>query len=332
MQRTNNTLIHRRSLLLGGAACLLPPATRAQRTGPALVGWLGWTGAAGTSASALALEAFRFGLAERGWAEGRDLHIEARSGEGTRSAELAGELLKSGIEVLVAQGPMVFGAKTVAASVPVVFSINGDPVEARLVDSMARPGTFCTGVTALSAELAGKRLELLKEAMRKGRRVAVLANESHPGVGVERDASFAAARQMGLTLAWHPLKSSADFDPAFAAITREGADALLAIPDNLINRQAKLIADFALAQRLPSMSGWSEFAEAGNLLSYGPNARSYYRQMAGFADRLLRGARAAELPVEQAREIELVVNVKLARALKLELPPELLIRANRQLT
>jgi putative ABC transport system substrate-binding protein len=235
------------------------------------------------------------------------------------------------INVLVAQGPMAFGAKTVTGSKPLVFSINGDPVEAGLVASLSRPGGNLTGVTALSAELAGKRLELLKEAMRKGARVAVVANELHPGVALEREATHAAARRLGLTLVWYPLKAANDLAAAFEAIARDGADALLAIPDNLVNREARPIADFALARRLPSISGWSEFVEAGNLMSYGPNPGGYYRQMAFITDRILRGAPAADMAVEQPRDIEFVVSVKAARAIGLTLPPGLLLRADRQI-
>jgi putative ABC transport system substrate-binding protein len=308
------------------------PRAQAQRSSKGMrVGWLGWTGAVGTSASPLALAAFRGGLADRGWTEGRDLEVVVRDGDRPRSGDLASELLKLDINVLVAQGPMAFGAKTVTGSKPLVFSINGDPVEAGLVASLSRPGGNLTGVTALSAELAGKRLELLKEAMRKGARVAVVANELHPGVALEREATHAAARRLGLTVVWYPLKAANDLAAAFEAIARDGAEALLAIPDNLVNREARPIADFALARRLPSISGWSEFVEAGNLMSYGPNPGGYYRQMAFITDRILRGALAADMAVEQPRDIEFVVSVKAARAIGLTLPPGLLLRADRQI-
>lgn len=321
----------RRAAIAATVVAALPLGARAQRSRPARVGWLGWTGAAGTSASALVLAAFRGGLADRGWSEGKNLELLVRDGDGPRSAELASELLKLDVDLLVAQGPMVFGAKTVSGSKPLVFSINGDPVLAGLVASLSRPGGALTGVTALSGELAGKRLELLKESMRKGSRVAVIANAIHPGVETERDATQAAARSLGVAMTWYPLKSAADLEAAFVAIARDGTDALLAIPDNLINRQARPIAEFATARRLPSISGWSEFVEAGNLLSYGPSVGAYYRQMAAMADRLLRGARAADLAVEQPREVEFVVNTKVARAIGLDLPAALLLRADRQI-
>lgn len=321
----------RRRLVVAVAGMALIPPGRGQRARTARIGWLGWVGAAGASASASALAAFRAGLTDRGWTEGRDYELLVRDGDRPRSAELAGELIRSDVDLLVAQGPMVFGAKTVSGTRPVIFNIGGDPVEAGLVDSLSRPGGYLTGLTSLSTELAGKRLELLKMATPRGTHVAVIANALHAGFSIERDAVQAAARQLGLILSWHPLKSSSDLETALPRIASEGANALLAVPDTLINGQAQVLAKFTSAQRLPSMSGWAAFVEAGNLMSYGPNVHGYYRQMAAIADRLLRGARAADLAVEQPRDIELVVNAKVARALRLALPAELQLRADRWL-
>jgi len=326
--------LSRRQLLTWSAAVALPSlaSAAAAQAGPKLrIGWLGWQGAAGASGSTLALAAFRAGLADRGWTEGRDCEVLVRDGDRQRSAELAAELVKQDVALLVAQGPMVFGAKTVAAGKPIVFCINGDPVEAGLVSSLSRPGGQLTGITALSAELAGKRVELLKAAATKGTRLAVVANEMHPGVALEREATQVAAKRLGLRLAWHGLKAASDMEHALAAVARDGADMLLAVPDVLINSQARTVAVFAAAHRLPSISGWSEFAEAGNLLSYGPNPHRYFRQMAMMADRLLRGARAADVAVEQARDLEFVVNLHTARAIGLELPAELLLRADQRI-
>ncbi|MCA0240880.1 MAG: ABC transporter substrate-binding protein [Proteobacteria bacterium] len=303
----------------------------AQGTRKWRVGWLGWQGAVGGTASALALAAFRSGLADRGWVEGHDLELLVRNGDRPRSGELAAELVQQDVHLLVAQGPMVFGAKPVAAGRPVVFCINGDPVEAGLVSSLARPAGNLTGITALSTELAGKRVELLQAAAPGGKRLAAVANDVHPGVAIDRAATQAAARQLGLSLAWYGLQSAADLEPALDRVARDGADMLLAIPDALINGQARLLAGFAAARRVPSLSGWSEFAEAGNLMSYGPSARGYFRQLAGIADRLLRGARPADVAVEQARDLELVVNLRTARAIGLQLPAELLLRADQRI-
>ena len=322
----------RRLMAAAAGIALLPPLippVQAQPSRTARIGWLGWIGAAGAAASALALAAFRAGLADRGWAEGRGYELLVRDGDQPRSADLAAELVRSGVDLLVAQGPMVFGARKASGATPVIFNIGGDPVEAGLVASLSHPGGHLTGVTSLSTELAGKRLELLKTAMQWGSHVAAIANALHAGFTIERDAVQAAARRLGLTLSWHLLKSMDDFDTALPRIASEGAHALLAVPDNLINVRAQTLARFSAAQRLPSISGWAAFAEAGNLMSYGPNVHGYYRQMAAIADRLLRGARAADIAVEQPRDIELVVNAKVARALGLDLPAELQLRADR---
>jgi len=210
-----------------------------------------------------------------------------------------------------------------------VFNINGDPVEAKLVASLARPGGNLTGITALSEELAGKRLELLKEAVPGVVRVAAIANQAHPGVQTELRESQAAAKRLGVKLQWLPVYSVADFDAAFAAVEREGAQALVAIPDNLINDRAKIIAEFAANRRIPTVSGWAEFSEAGNLMSYGPELRGFFRQIAVYADKLLRGARPADLPVEQPTKFELTVNLKTAKALGITIPQSVLIRTDR---
>jgi putative ABC transport system substrate-binding protein len=281
------------------------------------------------SASSVPLEAFRSGLVDRGWQEGKNVAIEVRVGDGSQARDLATELLRTGVDLIVALGPMVFGARAVAGDIPIVFSINGDPVEAKLVASLSRPGANLTGITALSAELAGKRLELLKEIAPRVDRVAAIANQSHPGVKIEHNASHAAAQVLGLTLQWFPVYSAGDFDATFDAIVRDGAGAVVAIPDNLINQQAVRIAEFAARQRLPTVSAWAEFAEAGNLASYGPNLRAYHRHVAAYVDKLLRGARPADLPVEQPTQFELVVNLKTARALGLSVPQSVLLRADR---
>ena len=322
--------VKRRKLLaLACGLVMVPFASKAQRVkNVARIGWLGWTGGSATAASA-PLEAFRLGLADRGWKEGKNLVIEIRNGDGSVARALATELLRLDVDILVAQGPMVFGARGVTGAVPLVFNINGDPVEAQLVASLSRPGGTVTGVTALSAELAGKRLEFLKETDPRITRVAAIANQSHPGVQTELRASQAAAQRLGLTLQWFPVYSAGDFVPAFDTIARGGVDAVVAIPDNLINHQAKAIAQFAARRRLPSISGWAEFAEAGNLMSYGPNLDAYYRHVASYVDKLLKGAQPADLPVEQPTVFELVVNLKAARTLGLHVPQSVLLRADR---
>jgi putative tryptophan/tyrosine transport system substrate-binding protein len=271
-------------------------------------------------------------MRERGWQDGRNVVIKVRAGDGGGARALASELVVAGVDIIVAQGPMVFGARASAGTIPIVFNINGDPVEAKLVTSLAHPGGTVTGLTALSMELTGKRLELLKQAVPRIVRVAAIANQAHPGVQTEYQATRAAARKLSLALQWFPVYSAADFNAAFDAIERDAADAVVAIPDNLINEHAKPIARFAARRRLPTISGWAEFAEAGNLMSYGPNLRGYYRHVAAYVDKLLKGAQPADLPVEQPTEFELVVNLRTAKMLEVTVPTSVLLRADRTIT
>lgn len=320
----------RRELLLAAGGILMAPlVAKSQLAGKvARVGWLSSIAGAGAGSDLVSFDGLRSGLLERGWVEGKNLVIEAPSGE-RNPAHRTAEFIRLKVDLIVAQGGSVFGARAVAGAIPMVFGINGDPVEAGLVKSLSHPGGNLTGITALSAELAGKRLELLKEAAPGITRVAVIANMAHPGVQIELRESQRAAQRLGLTLQWVLVYDVGDFDVAFDAIAREGAQALVAIPDALINRQAKSIADFSTKRRIPAISGWAEFAEAGNLMSYGPNLRGFYRHMAVYADKLLRGARPADLPVEQPTEFAFVINLKTAKTLALTIPQSVLLRTDR---
>jgi putative ABC transport system substrate-binding protein len=224
---------------------------------------------------------------------------------------------------------MVLGARTVDSSVPIVFGFSGDPVEAGLVASFARPGGRLTGIAMQSLELVGKRLEVLKELMPRLARVAILANPAHPGEQLELRASRVAADRLGLALQYLPVTSTRDFETAFAALRQERVEAIVAFPDALVMSQAKTIAAFARQHRVPAVSGWSEFAEEGNLLTYGPNLRTTWKQAAGVVDRLLRGARPADLPVDQPSSFELVINLRTADALGLKIPAAVALRADR---
>lgn len=320
--------IQRRQLLIAaGGFALFPSPGRAQRT--TRVARIGWLSTAADATTPVPLESFKSGLRERGWTEGDNLVIETRVGAPAKAAELAAELVRTNVELIVAPGAMLFGAREAVGTTPMVFGINGDPVKAQVVASLARPGGNLTGITALSDELSGKRIELLKEAAPGATRFAAIANQGHPGVGVEFEASHVAARRLGLSLKWLPVYSASEFGAAFDAIASEGAQALAAIPDGLMMNQAKAVAEFAGARRIPTISGWAEFAEAGNLMSYGPSRRGWYRHMSVYADKLLRGAKAADLPVEQPMEFELVVNQRTARTIGLKIPLSILLRANR---
>ena len=216
-------LERRRILIAAGGLALLPSAARSQRTGK--VARIGWLSTVGDALSPVPFESFRSGLRERGWVEGDNLLIETRTGVPGKAGELAAELVRANVELIVAPGAMLFGARGAVGATPMVFSINGDPAKAKIVASLARPGGNLTGITAMSEELSGKRLELLKEAVPAATRMAAIANQGHPGVGIEFEATQAAARRLGLSLKWFPVYSASDFGAAYDAIAGEGAQA-----------------------------------------------------------------------------------------------------------
>jgi putative ABC transport system substrate-binding protein len=294
---------------------------------PARIARIGWI-ALSPGPTAAQLETFRRGMRERGWVEGQNLAIDLRWGDRDHARDLAAELVRLRADIIVTQGPMVFGAKAETQSIPVVFGFSGDPVEARLVTSIARPGGNVTGVSFLSLELAGKRLELLQEVLPRLSRVAILANPEHPGEQAELRQSQTAAERLGLTVQYVPVRSVGDLEGAFNRIEREGAEAIVAFPDVLVMSQAKTIAEFATKRRIPAVSGWGSFAVAGNLMTYGPNLDESYRIIAAYVDKILKGANPADLPVEQPTRFELIVNLKTARALGLTIPQSVLVRAD----
>jgi hypothetical protein len=196
---------------------------------------------------------------------------------------------------------------------PVVSGFSGDSVDGKLVDGLARPGRNFTGMSYLALALVGKRIELLKEWLPQLQHVAILAQPQHPGEQKERQASEEAVAKLRLSLSYYPISGLAELDNALSAIQRDGCDALVVFPDSTMFRASERIAGFALAAKLPSVSGWAPFAESGLLLTYGPHVRDLYRSLARYVDRILRGAKAADLPVELPSAIELVINLKTAR-------------------
>jgi putative ABC transport system substrate-binding protein len=226
--------------------------------------------------------------------EGKNINIEYRSSEDrAKLTELANDLVQLKVDVIVAQGTALHPVKTATPLIPIVFGLSGDPVEAGLVASVARPGGNMTGVTLLALELVGKRLELLKEAVPKISRVAVLANPEHPGEKRELEETRAAARSLGLTLPYVEVKSPTEFDKAFDAIRREQAEGLLVFPEILTMTHRQLIAEFATKKRLPSMFGWRVYVDAGGFMSYGPDLEDIYKKrIAMFVDKILKVVRS----------------------------------------
>jgi putative ABC transport system substrate-binding protein len=295
---------------------------------PARMGWLSGGSAVGSSAY---LDGFRDGLRDLGHAEGRSYVIEARWADGApeRIPALTEELVRLKVDLLVAQGPVARLVKQAAGTTPVVFGISADPVEGGIVASLARPGGTVTGRTFLAVQLVGKRLELLKEAVPGLSTVAIVANPDHAGEQAERRETLAAAQRLELTTRYLQARSQQELEAALAEIARVRTDGMVVFPDAVTLAHRQLLGDFALRRRIAAMAGWSQFAEAGALLTYGPNLRDEWRLVATQADRILKGARPADLPVEQSTRFELVVNLKTAQALGLAVPPTVLVRADR---
>jgi len=275
-------------------------------------------------------ESFRQGLRDLGYVEGQNIGIEYRYGEGRpRLAELATELVELKVDLIVAQGQAAMIAKTAARAVPVVFGMSGDPVDAGLVDGLARPGGNMTGTTFLAFELVGKRLELLKEAVPKISRVAVMAYPGHPGEERELKETQLTAQALKTALHYLSVTNSADIDKAFGMIAKEHADAILAFPDPITMSHRTQIAEFALKRRLPSVFGWKDYVEAGGLMSYGPNLGESWRRVAVYVDKILKGTKPADLPVERPAKFEFIINLKTANALGLTIPQSVLYRADK---
>ena len=283
-----------------------------------------------TGASAAIIEAFRQGMRELGYIEGQNIVIEYRSAErGARLTELATELVQEKVEVIVASGPGANAAKTATGTIPIVFTYSGDPIEAGFIESLARPGRNMTGITWLAFELVGKRLEILKEAVPKVSRVAVLASPLHPGEQREFRETQSTARALGTTLQYNQVRDTADVDAAFDTIIKEKANALLVFPDPVTNAHRKQITEFAAKRRLPSMFGRKEPVEAGGLMSYGPSLDEVHRRIPVHVDKILKGAKPADLPTELPTKFELFINLKTAKQIGLTIPPNLLARADK---
>jgi putative ABC transport system substrate-binding protein len=280
-------------------------------------------------------ERIRLALRELGYIEGQNIAFEYRYSEGKsdRYPELAAELVRLKVDIIVVEGGTlaVRAAKNATKTIPIVMAGRGiDPVEAGVVESLARPGGNVTGLTILTAELGGKRLELLKEAVPKVARVAVLFSATSPSsVREVKEVLPVAARALGLTVQPWEVRDADGFERVFAALNKERPDGLYVTAGPLMNVNQKRIAGFALKSRLPSTYSTREAVDAGGLMYYGADLVESYRRVAYYVDRILKGAKPADLPVEQPTKFELVINLKTAKQIGLTIPPELLARANR---
>jgi putative tryptophan/tyrosine transport system substrate-binding protein len=278
------------------------------------------------------LAAFRQGLRELGYTEGQNIVVEYRYANGTvdRFPELAAELIRLKVDVLVVGGAAAArAAKAKTKTVPIVFALPGDPVGSGLVASLNRPGGNATGTSTLLPELSRKQLELLKAAVPRVSRVTVLHNSAgRPVAGLALDATREAARALAVELQVLEVRAPNELVSAFAAARAQHADALLALSDPVLGNKLAQLAELAAKHRLPAIYVRREFAEAGGLLAYGPSFLDNYRRAATYVDKILKGAKPADLPVEQPTKVELVINLKTAKALGLTIPPSLLARAD----
>jgi ABC-type uncharacterized transport system substrate-binding protein len=294
------------------------------------IGYLSNTDPAGESPRA---EAIRLALRERGYIEGQNIATEYRYAEGKidRYPELAAELVRLKVDIILVSGDIpVRAAKNVTKTIPIVMVGTGsDPVEAGHVESLARPGGNVTGLTNLPRELGGKRLELLKEAVPKVARVAVLYDPALPPSVLEvKEFLPVAARALRLTIKPWEVRDADGFEKVFAALNKQRPDGLFVATSALINANQKRTVGFALKSRLPSVFGGRVAVEAGGLMSYGADTADSYRRVAYYVDRILKGAKPADLPVEQPTKFEFVINLKTAKQIGVTIPPNVLARAD----
>jgi putative tryptophan/tyrosine transport system substrate-binding protein len=312
--------------LLGGAAAW-PLAARAQQPAMPVIGFL----VAGTPLShGQWVATFVQRLRELGWIEGRTIAIEYRWGEGRneRFAEIATEFVRRKVDVIVTSATAgVVAAKQATSVIPIVFAAAGDPVGTGLVASLARPGGNVTGLSIQQTDLAAKRLELLREVVPGLHRLAILANVGGPAVVLDMREVQATARTLGLEVISSEIQRGEDIVPAFEALNGR-ADALYVCIDPLVGTHRIRINTLALATRLPTMHGSREFVEAGGLMSYGANVPDLFRFAADYVDKILRGAKPGDIPVEQPRKFDLIINLTTAKALGLTIPEAFLLRAN----
>jgi putative ABC transport system substrate-binding protein len=305
-----------------------PLAAEAQPTGR--MARIGFLYPASAPAAISYLAAFLEGLRDLGHIEGRDFTLESRFAEGSagRLPDLAAELVRLKVDVILTDGtPAATAAKRATPTIPIVMASGGDPVGAGLVASLARPGGNVTGVTTLAGDLSAKRLQLLKEAVPKVSRVALLQNPANPFSAIAVQETASAARSLSVRVQVLGVKGPGEFEGAFGAMTKGRAGALLVVPDMMLSDNGRRLADLAVKHRLPTMFGRGE-TELGGLMAYGPDLLDLFRRAAVYVDKILKGVSPAVLPIEEPRRVELIINLKTAKALGLTIPPSILIRAD----
>jgi putative ABC transport system substrate-binding protein len=308
------------------------PAEAQQPTKMRTVGRLS-SGSPSEPISAANFDAFRQGLRRLGWDEGKNLSIEARwaSREADRFVPLAAELVRLRVDVIVANGaPAILASKEATAAIPIVMAAAGDPLAQRFVSNLAKPEGNITGLSLVTRELAGKRLELLREIAPEIKRIGVLANTASPTRGSQWQEVEAAAQSMGLQLHAPDLRGPNDLDNAFSSMRKAGARALLVLADPVVlERDQPRIVELALKHRFPAIYPWTSYTEVGGLIAYGTSLLDMHRRSAYYVDKILKGAKPADLPVEQPTKFELVINLKTAKQMGLTISPNVLARADK---
>ena len=312
--------------VLGGAVAS-PLVALAQQ--PGKLPTIGFLGSSSAAAWEPWVAAFEQRLGELGWIEGRSIAIARRWADGRteRFAEIAAEFVRLKVDIIVTAGSAVPQAKRATSTIPIVFAVAADPLGGGLIESLSRPGGNVTGLSIQSNDLAAKRIALLSEVIPGLRRLAILANVGYAASALEMRGVQETARAMGLEADTLEIRRPEDIAPAFATLT-SGAQALYVCIDSLVNANVRRINDLALGLRLPTISNAREYAEADGLMSYGPSYQDLFRRAAALVDKILRGAKPAEIPVEQPTKFELVFNLKTAKALQIEVPSRLLLTAD----
>jgi len=317
---------------IGGVATAWPLGVRAQQAGKIpRIGWIILGAPAGGFADIFSYyDSFRAGLGDLGYVEGTNIILLARSALGVPEAlsGLIDELLHENVSAIVSPGPAIRVVREKVKSTPVVFAFSGDPVAAGFVDTLSHGKENLTGLSYMAVELNGKRLDLMKEILPTVSHVTLLTNPIHPGEHLEVAESQRVAAALGISLQYLQVRTPAEFDSAFRIMSDSKTQGIVAVPDNLIMLERTRLAEFAKDRRIPVISGWSEFAESGGLLTYGPNSRNFFRRLAVYVNKIVAGAKPSEIPIEQPTTFELVINLKTAKSIGLTIPPTLLGRAD----
>ena len=325
-------MITRREVLLAIATTLLAMPLPGETQNARKIYQVGYLGNSSASLEPDLVEAFRQGMRELGYIEGKNLVIEFRWAEGRydRFASLVTDLIHLPVDVIVTAGtPGTLAAKNATKTIPLVIAVSGDAVGSGLIESLARPGGNVTGLTTMVPELEGKRLELLLEILPKLARITVLKNDANPLMAILFRQTAAAAKSSGVALEAVDIRAGDDFVKAFASIAKARPDAIIVLADRFLLAERERILTFTAQQRLAAMYPYREFVERGGLISYSPNYAESFRSAARYVDKILKGAKPADLPVEQPTKFELVVNMKTAKTLGIKIPNSILVRADK---